>query len=147
MADTAIEERLTSLEVRLAKLEGTVEARERDLPSRYDRMEDLLERLDEKVDRSPWFVLGSWITIMAALFGGFYLDRTSELVPSRADHGASKLVEPRLSGPVTPKTDYPLKAHRVGTVLLAGQLPRSEKPKTQRFWAPSKMVPAVTETC
>jgi hypothetical protein len=62
-----------------------------------------------------------------------YLHRANESVPSRADHGASKLVEPRPSGPVTPKTEYPLKAHRVGAVLLAGQLPRSEKPKTQRF--------------
>jgi hypothetical protein len=65
MADSAVEERLTSVEIRLAKLEGTVEARERDLPSRLDRLE-------LKVDRIPWFILASWLTIMLALIGGLY---------------------------------------------------------------------------
>jgi hypothetical protein len=66
MADTAVEDKLVSLEVRLAKLEGTVEARERDLPSGLDRIE-------AKVDRIPWFLLASWLTVMLALIGGFYL--------------------------------------------------------------------------
>lgn len=65
MADSAVEDRLTSVEIRLAKLEGTVEARERDLPSRLDRLE-------LKVDRIPWFILASWLTIMLALIGGLY---------------------------------------------------------------------------
>lgn len=66
MADSAVEDRLTNVEIRLAKLEGTVEARERDLPSRLDRLE-------LKVDRIPWFILASWLTIMLALMGGLYL--------------------------------------------------------------------------
>ena len=65
MADSAVEDRMTNIEVRLAKLEGTVEARERDLPSRLDRLE-------LKVDRIPWFILASWLTIMLALIGGLY---------------------------------------------------------------------------
>ena len=65
MADSAVEDRITNIEVRLAKLEGTVEARERDLPSRLDRLE-------LKVDRIPWFILASWLTIMLALIGGLY---------------------------------------------------------------------------
>ncbi len=73
MADTSVEERLTDLEVRLAKLGGTVEARAHDFPSRLDRVENLLGRLDEKVDRIPWFVVGSWVTIIAALLGCLYL--------------------------------------------------------------------------
>ncbi len=68
-----MEERLTSIEVRLAKLEEAVQAREGDLSSRLDRVEDLLSRLGEKVDRIPWFVVGSWVTIMAVLLGGLYL--------------------------------------------------------------------------
>ncbi len=56
----------------LAKLEGTVEARERDLPSRLDRVEVRLDRLDQKVDRIPWFILASWVTLMFALIGGLY---------------------------------------------------------------------------
>ena len=71
--DTAVEERLTSIEVRLAKLEEAVQARVGDLSSRLDRVEDLLGRLEEKTDRIPWFVLGSWVTIMAVLLGGLYL--------------------------------------------------------------------------
>ena len=71
--DTAVEERLTSIEVRLAKLEGTVEARERDLLSRLDWVDDHLGLLDDKVDRIPWFIFGSWFTIMAVLLGGLYL--------------------------------------------------------------------------
>lgn len=65
MADSAVEDKLVSLEVRLAKLEGTVEARERDLPARLDRME-------LKLDRIPWFILASWLTTMLALIGGVY---------------------------------------------------------------------------
>lgn len=65
MAGSAVEDRLTTVEIRLAKLEGTVEARERDLPSRLDRLE-------LKVDRIPWFILASWLTIMLALIGGLY---------------------------------------------------------------------------
>lgn len=65
MADSAVEDRMTNIEVRLAKLEGTVEARERDLPSRLDRLE-------LKVDRIPWFILASWLTIMLTLIGGLY---------------------------------------------------------------------------
>lgn len=73
MADTSLEEKLTTVDVRLAKLEGAVGARERDLLSRLDRVENLLGRLEEKVDRIPWFIFGSWVTIMVALIGGLYL--------------------------------------------------------------------------
>lgn len=66
MTDSAVEDRMTNIEVRLAKLEGTVEARERDLPSRLDRLE-------LKVDRIPWFILASWLTVMLTLIGGLYL--------------------------------------------------------------------------
>jgi len=72
MATATVEEKLTSVEIRLAKLEGTVEARERDLPSRLDRVESRLDRLDQKVDRIPWFILVSWVTLMLALIGGLY---------------------------------------------------------------------------
>ncbi len=51
----------------------TVEARERDLPSRLDRLENRFNRLDQKVDRVPWFILASWVTLMLALIGGLYL--------------------------------------------------------------------------
>lgn len=73
MADKSVEESLKDREVRLAELEGTVQARERDLSSRLDRVEGLLGRLDERIDRIPWFIFGSWITIMVALIGGLYL--------------------------------------------------------------------------
>ena len=54
MVATTVEERLTSIEVRLAKLEEAIQAREGDLPSRLYRVEDLLFCLEEKVDRIPW---------------------------------------------------------------------------------------------
>ncbi len=73
MDKPAVEERPADLEVRLVKLEGIIEAMEGDLPSRLDRVEDLLSRLEEKVDRIPWFVVGSWVTIIAALLGCLYL--------------------------------------------------------------------------
>ena len=47
MADSAVDEGLTSVEVRL-------------------------DRLDQKVDRIPWFILASWVTLMLALIGGLY---------------------------------------------------------------------------
>lgn len=45
MADSAVEERLTTVEIRLTKPEGTVEARERDFPSRFDREDYILHEL------------------------------------------------------------------------------------------------------
>ena len=50
MADSAVEEKLTGIEIPLAKLEGTVEARKKDLPARLDRLE-------LKIDRIPSFIL------------------------------------------------------------------------------------------
>ncbi len=72
---TLLEEKIANLEVRIAKLEGTVVSNVRDLPSSVNRVEIILTRLQENVDRLPWFVLGSWVTIMTALLGGLYLLR------------------------------------------------------------------------
>jgi len=72
---TLLEEKIANLEVRIAKLEGTVVSNVRDLPSSVNRVEIILTRLQENVDRLPWFVLGSWVTIMTALLGGLFLLR------------------------------------------------------------------------
>ena len=37
-----------------------------------DRVEVRLDRLDQKADRIPWFILASWVTLMLALIGGLY---------------------------------------------------------------------------
>jgi predicted nuclease with TOPRIM domain len=50
MANATVEEKLAGVEVRLARLEGTVEARERDLPSRLDRVEARLDGMDRRLD-------------------------------------------------------------------------------------------------
>ncbi len=60
MADTAL-----SIEERVARLEGKVEDLERDLPSRMDRLET-------KMDRIPWFILLTWITIILAQVGIYF---------------------------------------------------------------------------
>lgn len=54
-----------SIEERVARLEGKVEDLERDLPSRMDRLE-------AKVDRIPWFILVTWITIILAQVGIYF---------------------------------------------------------------------------
>jgi predicted nuclease with TOPRIM domain len=51
MANATVEEKLVNVEVRLAKLEGTVEARERDLPSRLDRVESRLDGVESQLHR------------------------------------------------------------------------------------------------
>jgi hypothetical protein len=38
-----------------------------------DQIDRYLDRLEMKVDRIPWFILASWVTIMLALVGGLYL--------------------------------------------------------------------------
>ena len=53
------------IEERVARLEGKVEDLERDLPSRMDRLET-------KMDRLPWFILVTWITIILAQIGIYF---------------------------------------------------------------------------
>jgi hypothetical protein len=60
MAETAL-----SIEERVARLEGKVEDLERDVPARMDRLE-------AKVDRIPWFILVTWITIILAQVGTYF---------------------------------------------------------------------------
>ncbi|MBI2368568.1 MAG: hypothetical protein HYV01_26650 [Deltaproteobacteria bacterium] len=53
------------IEERVARLEGKVEDLERDFPSRMDRLET-------KMDRIPWFILVTWITIILAQIGIYF---------------------------------------------------------------------------
>jgi len=53
------------IEERVARLAGKVEDLERDLPSRMDRLET-------KIDRIPWFILVTWITIILAQIGIYF---------------------------------------------------------------------------
>jgi hypothetical protein len=41
--------------------------------SKIDSLAGRLDRLVIKVDRIPWFILASWVTLMLALIGGLYL--------------------------------------------------------------------------
>jgi hypothetical protein len=51
-----------------AKLAGKM----RPLVESLDRLESRFDRLDQKVDRIPWFILASWVTLMLALIGELY---------------------------------------------------------------------------
>lgn len=42
------------------------------LSARVDSLGGRLDGLEIKVDRIPWFILASWLTMMLALVGGLY---------------------------------------------------------------------------
>jgi len=60
-----------------------------------------------------------------------HLDHAGEPIPSRADHGPPKFVQPLPRGMITPQPQNPLQAQRAHTVLLARDIPHGFKPKAQ----------------
>ncbi len=61
------------------------------------------------------------------------LPRTSKVIPARADHGATQLMQPGPRGTIAPKPQNTLKAQCTDPRLLIGYVPHRLKPKFQRF--------------
>ena len=64
----AILGKVDSLSARVDSVSGCVDS----LSVRVVSLGGRLDGLEIKVDRIPWFILASWLTMMLALVGGLY---------------------------------------------------------------------------
>jgi hypothetical protein len=69
----------------------------------------------------------------AANIGFINFHGTSKVIPARADHGATQLMQPGPRGTIAPKPQNTLKAQCTDPRLLIDYVPHRLKPKFQRF--------------
>jgi len=69
--------------------------------------------------------------LLAANVALIDLNDTAQVVSIRAHHRSAEFVEPSPRGLVAPQPQDALDPERIGTVLLAGDLPGSEEPQAK----------------
>lgn len=70
---------------------------------------------------------------LTAPVGFVHLNRSPQAIPTRTNHGSPQLMEPCPSGHIAPKPKRMLKTHRARTIFLAGNVPDSPEPHSQRL--------------